>query len=231
MDLKDFIAERRTGESLDVELSDWTRFRTTQDTLRMQILPSEEAAFADLFGKAEGELARLAAERRFRGRLDMAALLRQERPGPAPRWFLYNPLGPCDQVRWSHESTIVFETYRAGRKRDRIPMNLPNPFSKRSFYTASPILLPARIREQVLSLKSEKIDSYVLFEPKVVRSETLPDQKPVPRPDPALVVPAGGEWYVVDLWDDPAVEDPRALNTLREFFVSTKLPSWLKDPR
>ena len=230
MELKDLITAKRPGETIDVALSEWTTLRQTGEILRMQVLPSEEIAFDDLFGRAEKEVARLAAERRFRGRLDMAALLRQERPGPAPRWFLYNPLTHCDTIHWSHESRIVFEAPRAGRARDRVALDLPNPFPRRTFYTASPILLPARIREQVLALKREKIDSYVLFEPRLVRSEALPEPRPIARPDPALVVEAGGEWFVVDLWDDPVVEDPRALNTLREFYASVKPPPWLAKP-
>src|SRR5574341_1195179 len=130
MELENLITARRPETALDVEMSEWTSLR----------------------GTAEAEVARLAAERRFRGRLDMAALLKQERPGPAPRWFLYNPLTPCDEVRWCAGTTITFETWRARRCYDQVPMRLPNPFPPRTFYTASTILLPARIREQVLAL-------------------------------------------------------------------------------
>lgn len=222
MGIAESVAPRRGEIEIRADFEEVQAARKTAEILRPAILPSEEAALDRLERTAREEATRLAAERRFLGKLDMAELLKQARPGPAPRWFLYNPLSPCDEIRWCAEGSIVFESHRARRAYDRIPMNLPNPFSARTAFISVPILLPARIRDQVLALYREKIDSYILYEPRLVRSESLPDPKPLPKPDPALVVRAGMEWFIVDLWDDPLAEDPRALGTLREFFVGSR---------
>ena len=228
MELKALIAPKRAPELIAAELGEWNTTRQTAEILRPQLLPSEEAAFEPLHGKAVQEAAQLEAERRFLGRLDLEALLSQQRQGPAPRWFLYDPMAPCDSICWRSESKIVFETFRAQRQTSRLPVGYDNPFPRKVRYTTRPILLPCHVREMIRALRREEITSYVLFEPRLVESEAVPDPVPVRKPDPALVVEVAGAWFVVTVWDDPAVEDPRALHTLREFYVSLKMPSWMQ---
>ncbi len=218
MTLKELIVPGRREESLAPELAEWKQVQLSTDLLRMQRLPSEEAVCRKMIQEAEDRVKQLEAEKKFRGRIDMMALLQQTRTGPAPRWFVYNPMLACDTIQWTHEKSVTFEFLRAGHKVGQLQMHGPNVLRGKRAYTASPILLPTRVREQVRALHRQNIPSYILFEPRVVDSHAIPE------PDPALIVEVAGAWFVVDLWDDPAVEDPRALNTLREFYVNTATP-------
>jgi len=214
MDLAEAVQARRPEEKLAAELREWQGARQTLDLILPRALPSEEAVARRLHGEAERSVAWLEFERRFKGRVDLESLLRLSRGDlKTPRWFLYDVMRSCDAVVWGSHPMMTFELMKASRLIHRIVLPYSNPFARRARYVASPIILPSKIRERALALHAEGITPYVLYEPRVVNSV------PIPRPDPALVVETHGAYFLVEMWEDTVAEDPRALNTLREFFT------------
>jgi len=188
------------------------------------ILPSEEALVRQT--SEGGDLVPLPfqQDRPLLRRLNLGSLLPLSREGGRlPRWFLYDPLCPCDTVIWGTHARITFEMVRDSRVLHRVTTPFENPFPHRLKFLASPLLLPSRIRGKILSLNKEReIRPYILFQPRVIKTME------VPHPAPALLEEKHGTYWLADSWEDPAFEGHRALDTLRDFYVCTKTPDWLR---
>jgi len=226
--LGDLIERRRADEVLEAEAAEFAAARQTARILAAQVLPSEEAIHRRLAEEAERRAAWAEVEKCSRGRLDLEALLRQSRgDGSVPRWMVYDPLVGFDTIRWGPFARITFEHLRDHRVVARIATKMSNPFSSRMTFTAHPILLPALVRERILQIKRDLPEArcLIVYEPRTVNAV------PVPRPDPALVAEVMGGYFVLEIWEDPTgqQEDPRALHTLREFYVQDRRPPWLQE--
>ena len=214
-ELEAWVKPKRPGEALRADVEVLLGAHQAAWTLENEGLASERARAGVLLSRSRAELEALDAENRFRGEMDLGALIAQTQTRKVPRWFLYPPWDDCDAVRWVDGATVTFEFLDRGRARWREELAFPNPFPGRGHFQARTILLPARVREQVRALNREGLKTFILFEPRKVSRDPDP---PPPEPDPALLVKAGGRWFVVDLWEDPLAEDPRALGAMREFF-------------
>lgn len=220
------VAKGRGPDAVREELAAWRCAAGVIEQGQRAMLPSEEELWRGMNEEARNQLQSLQAEGRFLGTLDLASLLKQMRPGPAPRWFLYPPMSPCDAVEWNDEANIRLRFLRGTREVGVLFLKTPNLFHRQGSWRARTILLPAEIRERVRALAREKLETFVLYEPAKVTHERFRPPK-VEKPDPALLVRVGRKWFVDRIWEDPAVEDPRALNTLREFYVGPPMtPPW-----
>ena len=229
MDLSEFVTPKRANPTIDATTEEWRQAKGVLDYIQLQLLPSEESVYRTMTDKAQRELAWHRAERHSIGRIDLAALLTQQRTGPAPRWFVYDPMIATDKLVWVNLLSVSIDAMRLERRMNRLTMGFPNSFPRTATYSTRPIMLPARVRDKVVSLHHEGITSYVLFEPRLVESCAIPVPKPIRRPDPALVIEAAGAWFSVEHWEQPDIEDPRAINSLKEFFVSHRVPPWLNE--
>ena len=218
MSLLSLVSPARSVGRIARDLDVWSKARGSVERLSGQVLPSERTVCNDLRRRAEREIAGLESERHALGALDRVALLRQLRPGPAPRWFAYDPLRVCDAVTWTAGPRIAFESSLGGRKTGRIETPVASSLPASMSYVARPILLPFQVRQKVGILRSQGLRALVLYEPRTV---LLPGGAELPataEPTHALVLRRGKRWLLLDVWSDP-LREARSIGELAEFYV------------
>jgi hypothetical protein len=133
------------------------------------------------------------------GEIDRHALLRQLRPGPAPRWFLYDPVRPCDEVLWSASPEIAFEMCCGSGVSTRILTRTPSSWRGSASFRAAPLLLPSALRERVRDLAARRIQCYVLYEPaRVIDASGRPFRLGDRSGELALAVELDDAWYLLE---------------------------------
>src|SRR5687768_2971738 len=142
MSLLSLVSPARSVGRIARDLDVWSKARGSAERLSTHALPSERTLCDDLRRRAEREIAGLEIERQALGSLDLVALLRQLRPGPAPRWFIYDPLRECDTVRWTAGPRIAFESFLGEKKTGRLETPVCSALPSSMIYSAAPILLP-----------------------------------------------------------------------------------------
>lgn len=219
MELVKHLTSRRQDRELDSEERDWLESRGTLEAMSGDLLPCEEHLHREMKAEAERGRARARAEKLSLGVLALGELMAQRRAGPAPRWFLLDPFwaGLETVVMNASLAAVTFEGRKARRRLGRITLPFRNELLGNLTYRARPPLIPTRVRAKVRELVGAGFAPRILFEPRVVVAQAMPE--PILKPDPALIFEAGGAWYLSDLWVDEVAEDPRALNILREFYV------------
>jgi len=218
MSLLSMVSPARSVGRIAKDLDVWSRARGSAERLSTHALPSERTVCDDLRRRAEREIAGLEIERHALGALDLFALLRQLRPGPAPRWFIYDPLRECDAVRWTAAPRIVFESLRSGKVTGRVETPVCSPLSASVSYSATPILLPFQVRQKVGILKSQGLRPMVLVEPRTVVMPSGAELPATAEPTHALALRRKKRWLLLDAWSDP-LRGARVLGTLGEFYV------------
>jgi len=186
--------------------------------LSVHALPSERTVCEQLRRRAEREIAGLEIERHSLGALNLVALLRQLRPGPAPRWFAYDPLRECDTVKWTAGPRIAFESWLGAKRTGRVETPVASALPSSMTYAAEPILLPFQVRRKVGLLAEQGLRPIVLYEPRTVQLPTGCELPATAEPTHALVVRRGRRWLLLDAWSDP-LREARALGHLAEFYV------------
>lgn len=206
---------------------EWRLAGEVIEAVRPEALPSEHAVCAALADRVQREAVASLLGRHLLGELALEPLLEQTRPGGAPRWFLYPAMGPCSEVLRPESRTVQFTFMCEGEWKGAERFTVPNPLAGFGNFSAKTILLPHPVRDLAHRLHRRGLPPYVLYEPRHVTwlERRAPSVTVARDPDPALLVRAGRRWFVAALWEDPAVEDPRALNTLREFYVGPSLPA------
>lgn len=218
MSLMSLVSPARNVGRIAQDLDVWSKARGSAERLSVHALPSERTVCENLRRRAEREIAGLEIERHSLGALNLVALLRQLRPGPAPRWFAYDPLRECDAVRWTAGPRIVFESWRGTKKTGRIETPVASALPSSMTYTAAPILLPFQVRRKVGLLTDQGLRPIVLYEPRTVALPTGSDLPAAAEPTHALVVRRGRRWLLLDAWSDP-LREARAIGDLGEFYV------------
>jgi hypothetical protein len=223
MSLLSLVSPARDAGRLAKDLDLWSKARGSAERLAGHALPSERAICEDLRRRAAREIAGLEIERHALGALDLVALLRQLHPGPAPRWFLYDPLRECDAVRWTASPRIAFDMLLGGMRTGRVETPVAAALPSSMTYAAAPVLLPFQVRRKIGVLRAQGLRPFVLFEP---RSVTLPSDAPLAaasEPVHALVLRRRRRWLLLDAWSDP-LRGARGLGTLGEFYVRPARP-------
>ncbi len=218
MSLLSLVSPARDVGRIARDLDVWSKARGSVDRLSGHALPSERTLCEDLRRRADREIAGLEIERHALGVLDLVALLRQLLPGPAPRWFLYDPLRECDTVRWTAGPRIAFESLLAGTKTGRIETPVGAALPSSMTYTATPILLPFQVRQKVGVLRAQGLRPFVLYEPRTVTMSTGASLTGAGEPVHALVLRRRRRWVLLDAWSDP-LRGARGLAMLGEFYV------------
>jgi hypothetical protein len=221
MSLLSLVSPARSVGRIARDLDVWSKARGSAERLSSHALPSERGVCDDLRRRAEREIAGLEIERHALGALDLFALLRQLRPGPAPRWFVYDPLRECDVVKWTAGPRITFESLRSGARTGRVETPVRSALSSAMTYTAAPILLPFQVRQKVGILRSQSLRPLVLYEPRTVQlpgGATLPAAVETTH---ALVLKRKKRWLLLDVWSDP-LREARAIGDLAEFYVRSR---------
>lgn len=218
MSLLSLVSAPRNVGRIARDLDAWSKARGSAERLAVQALPSERSVCEDLRRRAAREIAGLEHERHALGALDLVALLRQLRPGPAPRWFVYDPLRGCDTVVWSAGPLIAFDSVLAGRKTGRVETPVASGLPASMSYSAAPILLPFQVRQKVAALRAQGLRPLVLYEPRTV---VLPSGAVLPaaaEPTHAIVLKQRKRWLLLDVWSDP-LREPKSIGELAEFYV------------
>lgn len=223
MSLLSLVSPARDTGRIARDLDVWSKARGSAERLSGHALPSERTLCEDLRRRADREIAGLEIERHALGALDLVALLRQLHPGPAPRWFLYDPLRECDAIRWTAGPRIAFESFLGARKTGRIETPVAAALPSSMTYTASPILLPFQVRQKVGVLKSQGLRPSVLYEPRIVELSSGASLVAAVEPVHALVLRRRRRWLLLDAWSDP-LRGARGLGTLGEFYIRPARP-------
>jgi len=218
MTLLSLVSPARNVGRIAQDLDVWSKARGSAERLSIQALPSERTVCERLRRRAEREIAGLEIERHSLGALNLVALLRQLRPGPAPRWFAYDPLCECDAVIWTAGPKIAFESRLGPKKTGRVETPVASSLPSSMTYTAAPILLPFQVRRKVGLLADQGLRPIVLYEPRTVLLPTGADLPAASEPTHALAVRRGRRWLLLDAWSDP-LREARALGDLAEFYV------------
>jgi len=218
MSLMSLVSPARSFGRISQDLDVWSRARGSAERLSLHALPSERTVCEQLRRRAEREIAGLEIERHSLGPLNLVALLRQLRPGPAPRWFAYDPLRECDAVIWTAGPRITFESRLGTSKTGRVETPVASALPSSMTYTARPILLPFQVRRKVGLLSDQGLRPIVLYEPRTVVMPTGVELPATAEPTHALVVRRGRRWLLLDAWSDP-LREARALGRLAEFYV------------
>ena len=218
MSLLSLVSPARDVGRIARDLDLWSKARGSAERLSLHALPSERTVCEGLRRRAEREIAGLEIERHSLGALNLVALLRQLRPGPAPRWFAYDPLRECDAVKWTAGPRIAFETWLGPTKTGRVETTVASSLPSSRTYTAAPILLPFQVRRKVGLLADQGLRPIVLYEPRTVVVPTGVDLPAAAEPTHALAVRRGRRWLLLDAWSDP-LREARALGELAEFYV------------
>jgi hypothetical protein len=223
MSLLSLVSPARDVGRIARDLDAWSRARGSAERLAGHALPSERTLCEDLRRRADREIAGLEIERHAMGALDLVALLRQLHPGPAPRWFLYDPLRECDVVRWTAGPRIAFDSVLDGRKTNRIETPVAAALPSSMTYEAAPVLLPFQVRQKVGVLRAQGLRPFVLYEPRLVNLSTGESVPAAVEPVHALVLRRRRRWLLLDAWSDP-LRGARGLGTLGEFYVRPARP-------
>lgn len=218
MSLLSLVSPARNVGRIAQDLDVWSKTRGSAERLSIHALPSERTVCEQLRRRAEREIAGLEIERHSLGALNLVALLRQLRPGPAPRWFAYDPLRECDTVRWTAGPRIAFDSWMGTKKTGRVETPVASALPSSMTYTAEPILLPFQVRRKVGLLSDQGLRPIVLYEPRTVTLPTGVELPAAVEPTHALVVRRGRRWLLLDAWSDP-LREARALGDLAEFYV------------
>jgi hypothetical protein len=218
MSLLSLVSPARSVGRIAKDLDVWSKARGSAERLSTHALPSERPLCDDLRRRAEREIAGLEIERRALGALNLVALLRQLRPGPAPRWFIYDPLRECDAVKWTAAPWIVFESLRGERRTGRIETPVGSALPASMSYSAAPILLPFQVRQKVGVLRAQGLRPLVLYEPRTVVMPTGTALPAAAEPTHALVLKRKRRWLLLDAWSDP-LREPQSIGDLLEFYV------------
>jgi hypothetical protein len=218
MSLLSLVSPARNVGRIAKDLDVWSKARGSAERLSSHALPSERTLCEDLRRRAEREIAGLEIERQSLGALNLFALLRQLRPGPAPRWFVYDPLKECDAVRWSSGPRISFESLLGSKRTGRIETPVCSALSASMTYTAAPILLPFQVRRKVEALEAQGLRPLVLYEPRTVLLPTGAELPATAEPTHALALKRGRRWFLLDAWSDP-LREPKAIGDLVGFYV------------
>ena len=223
MSLLSLVSPARDVGRIAKDLDLWSKARGSADRLAGHALPSERTLCEDLRRRADREIAGLEIERHALGALDLVALLRQLHPGPAPRWFLYDPFRECDAVRWTAGPRIAFDTFLGETKTGRIETPVAAALPASMTYTAAPVLLPFQVRRKVGLLKAQDLRPFVLYEPRTLTLSTGASLPAAVEPVHALVLRRRRRWLLLDAWSDP-LRGPRGLGMLGEFYVRPARP-------
>ena len=218
MSLLSLVSPARNVGRIAQDLDVWSKARGSAERLSVQALPSERTVCEQLRRRAEREIAGLEIERHSLGALNLVALLRQLMPGPAPRWFGYDPLRECDAVKWTTGPRITFESWLGARKTGRVETPVASALPASMTYVAGPILLPFQVRRKVGLLSDQGLRPIVLYEPRIVKLPTGAELPATVEPTHALAVRRGRRWLLLDAWSDP-LREARALGELAEFYV------------
>jgi hypothetical protein len=218
MSLLSLVSPARDVGRIARDLDVWSKARGSVDRLSGHALPSERSLCENLRRRADREIAGLEIERHALGALDLVALLRQLLPGPAPRWFLYDPLRECDTVRWTAGPRIAFESLLGEARTGRIETPVAAALPSSTTFAAAPILLPFQVRQKVGVLRAQGLRPYVLFEPRTVELSTGASVTGAVEPVHALVLRRRRRWLLLDAWSDP-LRGARGLAMLGEFYV------------
>jgi hypothetical protein len=218
MSLLSLVSPARDVGRIARDLDVWSKARGSVDRLSGHALPSERTLCENLRRRADREIAGLEIERHALGVLDLVALLRQLLPGPAPRWFLYDPLRECDTVRWTAGPRIAFESLLAGTKTGLIETPVGAALPSSMTYAAAPVLLPFQVRQKVGVLRAQGLRPFVLYEPRTVAMSTGASLTGAAEPVHALVLRRRRRWILLDAWSDP-LRGARGLAMLGEFYV------------
>ncbi len=221
MTLLSLVSPARSVGRITRDLDVWSKARGSAERLSSHALPSERGVCDDLRRRAEREIAGLEIERHALGALDLFALLRQLRPGPAPRWFVYDPLRACDVVKWTAAPRITFESLRGEERTGRIETPVRSALSASMSYTAAPILLPFQVRQKVGILRSQGLRPLVLYEPRTVHLPTGMALPAAAEPTHALVLKRKKRWLLLDVWSDP-LREAKSIGELAEFYVRSR---------
>jgi len=218
MSLLSLVSPARNVGRIAKDLDVWSKARGSAERLSGHALPSELTICDDLRRRAEREIAGLEHERHALGALNRNALLRQLRPGPAPRWFVYDPLRACDAVKWTAGPRIAFESFLGDRKTGRIETPVASALPSSMSYVASPILLPFQVRQKIGVLKAQGLRALVLYEPRSVVPSSGAEPLAAAEPTHALILQRKKRWLLLDVWSDP-LRGARALGQLGEFYI------------
>jgi hypothetical protein len=221
MSLLSLVSPARSVGRIARDLDVWSKARGSAERLSSHALPSERGVCDDLRRRAEREIAGLEIERHALGALDLFALLRQLRPGPAPRWFGYDPLRECDVVKWTAGPCITFESIRSGVRTGRIETPVRSALSAAATFTAPPILLPFQVRQKVGLLRTQGLRPFVLYEPRTVHLATGAPLPAASEPTHALVLKRKKRWLLLDVWSDP-LREAKSIGDLSEFYVRSR---------
>lgn len=220
MSLLSLVSPARNEGRIARDLDAWSKARGSAERLAGHALPSERPVCDGLRRRAEREIAGLEHERRALGALDLVALLRQLRPGPAPRWFVYDPLRGCDTVTWTAGPHIAFTTSLEGEKTGRVETPVASSLPASMTYSAAPILLPFQVRQKVSVLKGQGLRPFVLYEPRTVVLPSGSGLSAAAEPTHALVLKRRRRWLLLDVWSDP-LREAKSIGELAEFYVRT----------
>jgi len=218
MSLLSLVSPARDVGRIARDLDIWSKARGSVDRLSGHALPSERTLCRDLRRRADREIAGLEIERQALGVLDLTALLRQLLPGPAPRWFLYDPLRECDTVRWTAGPRISFESLLGDTRTGRIDTPVGAALPASATFSAAPILLPFQVRRKIGVLKAQGLRPFVLYEPRTVELPQGASLNGPAEPVHALVLRRRRRWLLLDAWSDP-LRGARGLAMLGEFYV------------
>lgn len=218
MSLLSLVSPARNVGRIAQDLDVWSRARGSAERLSLQALPSERSVCDRLRRRAEREIAGLEIERHSLGAINLVALLRQLRPGPAPRWFVYDPLRECDAVRWTAGPRIAFDMLLGEKKTGRIETPVASALPSSMTYGAAPVLLPFQVRRKVGHLDGQGLRPLLLYEPRSVLLPTGAELPAAAESTHALVVRRGRRWLLLDVWSDP-LREARALGDLAGFYV------------
>ena len=218
MSLLSLVSPARDVGRIARDLDVWSKARGSVERLSGHALPSERSLCENLRRRADREIAGLEIERHALGVLDLTALLRQLLPGPAPRWFLYDPLRECDAVRWTAGPRIAFESLLGDGKTGRIETPVAASLPSSSTFVSTPILLPFQVRQKVGVLKAQGLRPFVLYEPRSVELSNGSSLNGPVEPVHALVLRRRRRWLLLDAWSDP-LRGARGLAMLGEFYV------------
>jgi hypothetical protein len=221
MTLLSLVSPARSVGRIARDLDVWSKARGSAERLSSHALPSERGVCDDLRRRAEREIAGLEIERHALGALDLFALLRQLRPGPAPRWFVYDPLRECDVVKWTAAPRITFESLRDGARTGRVETPVRSALPASMNYTAAPILLPFQVRQKVGILRTQGLRPLVLYEPRTVLLPTGAALPAAAEPTHALVLKRKKRWLLLDVWSDP-LREAKSIGELAEFYVRSR---------
>jgi hypothetical protein len=218
MSLLSLVSPARNVGRIARDLDVWSKARGSVERLSLHALPSERTLCERLRRRAEREIAGLEIERHSLGALNLVALLRQLRPGPAPRWFAYDPLRECDAVKWTAGPRIAFDSWLGPKRTGRVETPVASALPSSMTYAAAPILLPFQVRRKVGLLADQGLRPIVLYEPRTVVLPTGVELPAAAEPTHALAVRRGKRWILLDAWSDP-LREARALGDLAEFYV------------